>query len=196
MQQDRLTPIDRDGLADLYPSMRDDFPPLELKPLRRMRQLLKQGRYEPFFAELDGIRRGYAFLLKTEDSPYILLDYLAMFRPERNGGYGSRTLELLKEHCPDGLMAEVEDPDDADTPEERALRLRRVAFYQRSGFTPCPFPNVIFGVRYLIHVWTPDGSATPRKAAQCLRNHYLGHTSLASPLIAPHVRIELPDEEF
>lgn len=196
MQQNRLVPMTWTALEDLYPVMQGDFPPEELKPLRRMRQLWDQGCYDPFFAEIDGRRRGYAILRRMEGFPYLLLDYLAIFREERNGGYGTQTLELLKYRYgnQDGIMAEVEDPDDARDEAERALRLRRVRFYQRAGFLPCPFPNSIFGVRYLVHVWTPERLPSRRLAAQCLAGLYLGHWPTEPVIQTPKVFLEIPEE--
>ena len=65
------------------------------------------------------------------------------------------------------------DPIVVDDPEVNALRRRRLAFYRRSGFVPCPFPNRIFGVEYLIHLWCLSPlEHRERQAAQALDTLY------------------------
>ena len=185
--------MDRAELRALYPTMRKDFPPAELKPLSKLEKLMRQGCYHGWFLMEGEARRGYAMVQVTPGCPYVLLDYLAMFAGRRGGGYGSKTLELLKEKYPAGILAEAEDelpgPHEA---EENAVRRRRIAFYQKNGFIPCPFENSVFGVRYLVHLWTLEPVEDPsRPAARALLAHYRHHL----PHMICHTCVKIPDGE-
>ena len=116
----------------------------------------------------DGRRKaaGCAFMLRHPAAPYVLLDYLAM--EERGHGAGSACLALLKNEYPQGIVAEVEAVDPGLDAETAALRRRRIGFYQRAGFISCPFPNRIFNVHYLVHLWhPPPRSILPRVSPPC-----------------------------
>ncbi|MCD8145179.1 MAG: GNAT family N-acetyltransferase [Oscillospiraceae bacterium] len=149
----RLEPVDLSGLERLYPLMEVDFPIEELKPLDKMRRLMRQGLSVGWRISEGGSLRGYAFLIQGPGQSIPLLDYFAMLPALRGQGYGSRGLELLKKQYPEGFFLEAEDPADASSDEEKITRRRRVAFYQRAGLVPCPFPNRVFGVQYLILLW-------------------------------------------
>ncbi|MCD8341288.1 MAG: GNAT family N-acetyltransferase [Clostridiales bacterium] len=149
-----LTPMTLADLPRVYRLMERDFPPAELKQLAHLQRLFREGLSEGWLLLRGGREVGYAILLRPGEAPYTLLDYLAM--EERGAGCGTACLALLKERYPGGLLAEVEAPEAGLPPEVARLRRRRIAFYQRSGFRPCPFPNDIFGVRYLVHLWTPQ----------------------------------------
>ena len=171
-----LKKMDRSGLRELYPTMKKDFPPAELKPLSKLEKLMRQGCYHGWFLMEDEARRGYALVQATPGCPYVLLDYLAMFSGRRGDGYGSKTLELLKQQYPSGVLAEAEAELPGQEEEENAVRRRRIAFYQKNGFIPCPFENSVFGVKYLVHLWTPEPVDDPsRKAARALLAHYRHH---------------------
>lgn len=149
-----LRPMTRRELAEFYPFLQETFPANELKPLKRLYELLDRGIYDAWFLVDGETPRGLAMMLRAHNCRFVLLDYLAML--ERGGGWGSQCLELLKEKYPQGILAETEAvlPDLA--PEVQRQRQRRQRFYQRAGFVPCPFDNKIFGVVYLVHLWTED----------------------------------------
>ncbi len=167
-----LSPMPPAELSRIYHLMEGDFPPAELKKLPHLQRLFREGLSEGWLLLQGGREVGYAILLRPGSVPYTLLDYLAM--EERGAGYGSACLALLKERYPGGLLAEVEAPEEALPPETARFRRRRIAFYPRSGFRPCPIPNDIFGVRYLVHLWTaqPEEPGEARRAALALEECY------------------------
>ncbi|MCD8161679.1 MAG: GNAT family N-acetyltransferase [Clostridiales bacterium] len=183
-----LTPAD---LPRIYRRMEADFPPAELKKPAHLQRLFREGLSEGWLLLADGREVGYAILLRPAGVPYTLLDYLAM--EERGAGYGSACLALLKERYPGGILAEVEALEEGLPPETARLRQRRIAFYQRSGFRPCPFPNDIFGVRYLVHLWTarPEEPGEARLAALALEECY--RRQLPPAVFRANVRIEAPE---
>lgn len=126
--------------------MTKDFPPMELKPLYSIVDMVEQGIYECLFVN-DRDPVGYAFVLLPKGIPYGLLDYLGTFSEKRNQGYGGQVLKELKKHYPDRkLMIESEYPDDAP---DREMAVRRLQFYQRNGAVDSGVESRIFGAHYV-----------------------------------------------
>ncbi|MCD7945721.1 MAG: GNAT family N-acetyltransferase [Clostridiales bacterium] len=146
-----LTP---EELAGCFLFLAETFPENEMKPLNRLLELYRRGIYDMWKLVDDGAVHGYALLLRGEGSRYVLLDYLAVL--DRGHGWGTVCLALLQARYPQGILVEAEAPLPGLSAEELALRERRIRFYQRSGFVPCPFDNCVFGVVYLIHLWAPE----------------------------------------
>jgi hypothetical protein len=189
----QLESITIEGLRALYPIMEVDFPPDELKSLNKLERLMAQGISQGYLLTDHGETIGYAFLLRQPGEDMVLLDYYAIFSHLRGQSFGSQGLELLKAACPQGIFLEAEDPQSARSPQERETRLRRVAFYQRASFVPCPFENSVFGVHYLIHLWAetiPESRC--RKAAQLLAGAY--RCQLSEPAYQRQVHITTPEE--
>ena len=78
---------------------------------------------------------GYAALWKRAGIPLVLLDYLGVASARRNSGLGSEILHRLTA-LKSPLVTESELPVEGDSAEENHLRLRRIAFYKRNGFSP------------------------------------------------------------
>lgn len=115
--------------------LRSTFPPQECKPLADIFALLAEGRYELWGLFQDGLPQGFAAIMKAEAAPLVLLDYLSVTAARRGGGLGAQILELLR--AQDRLIvAEAELPLTNGDAQENGLRLRRIEFYKRSGFTP------------------------------------------------------------
>ena len=113
------------------------FAPAERKPLADILSLRAEGRYEllGLFNERDELL-GYATIWRQPDGAgLVLLDYLGTTRARRNEGLGSDML-LRLEQLGRPLVAEAEFPVPGGSDAENALRLRRIQFYIRNGFTP------------------------------------------------------------
>ncbi|MCD8382979.1 MAG: hypothetical protein LUC30_08750 [Clostridiales bacterium] len=183
----RLEPLTPEELTGCFPFLARTFPENELKPLNRLLELYRRGIYDMWKLVGGGAVRGYALLLRREGCRYVLLDYLAM--PEKGNGWGTACLELLKTRYPQGILVEAEAPLSDLSAEELALRERRLRFYRRSGFVPCPFDNRIFGVVYLIHLWAPE--LPEEKSALCARELYRYYQlQLPREMLEKHVVIE------
>lgn len=189
-----LRPMTRRELADYYPFLQDTFPPNELKPLKRLYELLDRQIYDAWLLEGDGAPRGIALMLRAKDCRFVLLDYLAML--EKGGGWGSQCLRLLQERYPQGILVEAEAELPQLPPEVNALRARRQHFYRRAGFVPCPFDNRVFGVAYLVHLWAQEMPEEPSRT--CARELYRNYREqLPKKWLDAHVYIQGfgPDEE-
>lgn len=148
-----IYPLSNLEIADLYENhMRHDFPSGELKPLAKLEYLHLSGLYDVLVETLNNKILAYACIFHDEEK--ILLDYYAVTETMRGQGYGSRFLEtiLSGELFKKDLLVELEDPEEATSIEEAALRKRRIAFYERLGFVPTDVKANIFGIPYLIYV--------------------------------------------
>lgn len=126
--------------------MTKDFPPMELKPLHSITDMVEQGIYE-CLSVYDGEQIGYAFVLLPQGIPYNLLDYLGTFSEKRNHGYGGQVLKELRNYYRDRtLMIESEYPDDAP---DRDMAVRRLQFYRRNGAVDTGVESRIFGAHYV-----------------------------------------------
>ena len=147
-----------DEMAQVYHQhMKYDFPPDELKPLKRLQTMLASGHYAPYALLREGEVVSYAFYWTAGDS-YVMLDYFAVVRAHRNRGVGGELLrEMLERFCVDGkgVYGEVEMPISGD-PEVDALRNRRLNFYLRNGMRKAGFYTKIFGVPYVMICHGPE----------------------------------------
>ena len=110
------------------------FIPQECKPLEDIFRLIAENRYE-IWGLFDGaVLLGYACLWKNPQVTLVLLDYLGVTAAQRSEGLGRKMLQLLKAQGRP-LVAESETEVAGDTVQTNALRRRRIAFYQRNGFT-------------------------------------------------------------
>ena len=123
-----------------------DFPKSELKPLKGMHNLMEQGIYDPLLVIDDGKPVGYAMMWLAPDRAGALLEYFGVLRGLRNGGFGSRILDLLARRYGQ-IFLEAEAPLSED-PAENDLRRRRIAFYERNGFRVLDYDCALFGVHF------------------------------------------------
>lgn len=123
-------------MLDIYQTyMTIDFPLDELKPFELISKLVNKNIYFAFGLFEEDKLFAYAFLTKSSDERYLLLDYFAVCSDVRGNGVGSLCLSLLKDECKayDGIFIEVENVEYAGNEEEKAVRSRRIAFYERNG---------------------------------------------------------------
>lgn len=129
-----------------------DFPSDELKPFSMIETLNSNRCYEcrGFYRQEDDELCAYAFLMKDADMKMLLLDYFAVCEKMRGKGYGTATLEKLKQDYTEwnGIIFEVEDDEEAVSDEEALIRKRRIAFYENNGVVMTDERSFVFGVDY------------------------------------------------
>lgn len=149
MQLNRLTETE---ISEIYHThLIFDFPADEVKPLKRILQMLHDEIYFAFGLYENGVLRGYAFFVQGSGRA-VLLDYFAVVRGERGGGTGSHFLALLRSELKelDAVILESEAIDAAANEEQQSIRTRRIAFYLRNGVRKTGIRSVVFGVEYEI----------------------------------------------
>ena len=168
--------LNQEELTGLYQNeMTADFPKSELKPLSAMLRLMDMGRYEPLLVTDGGRPVGYAMVWLPENREGALLEYFGVRPGLRNGGLGTKILELLVERYGQ-VFGEAEAPD-SDDPAENDLRRRRIAFYERNGFRVLDYECALFGVRFKCLYRGPEGD--DRKVQTMHRGVYASHFSPA-----------------
>ena len=171
MKLERLT---REALTALYNGeLVVDFPKSELKPLRAMLGLMEQGKYDPLLVTEGDETVGYAMVWLPTDRNGALLEYFGVLRGKRNGGLGSRILDLLAERYGQ-LFGEAEAPT-SDDPAENDLRRRRIGFYERNGFRVLDYECALFGVHF--NCLYRGGERDDRKVERLHRGVYADYFS-------------------
>ena len=165
------------------------FIPQECKPLADIFRLIEENRYE-IWGLFDGdALLGYACLWKHPDLALVLLDYLGVTAARRNAGLGSELLRLPQSQGRP-LVTESELPVEGDSEEENAIRLRRIAFYQRNGFTAA-YPMATCGMAWQALTYAP-GMAVEEVMAQ--------HKALYGPkrtdVVVPLGEAEVPEMPY
>lgn len=177
-------------------TLRRHFPRNELRPLWSVRQLQRQGRYAGWGAFAGETLAGYA-LLCWDDKGTALLDYLAVMENFRCQGAGGALMHFL---LSDGtrlpwrrLIIEVDDPDFAPDERERALRLRRMAFYRRTGVRETGVRVRLFGARYRVFTDLPPDAMTDEACQASVRAMY---PALIAPwLLRGHLETRVAGKE-
>lgn len=149
---DRITAVDRcvgqlrlsreaslgSSLADyLKPIYQASFPPAEQVDFAGFIERIDKGTEQLFVAWLADKPVGFAVTMRLEGVNAHLLGYIAVDERARNQGIGGKLLDFLADTLSmpgnaSGVIFEAEAIE-CGQPEERALRKRRIDFYQRHG---------------------------------------------------------------
>lgn len=145
--------LTKEELKTVYETeMRAAFPPAELKPFSAMAALMDRGVYRPLGLFEDGTLVSYLLLWTDASGQFALGDYLGTVAARRSGGLGSRLLRTVFSSFPEFkfkcVFGEVEAPGPEASPEENALRRRRLSFYERNGLRYLNYDCALFGVHY------------------------------------------------
>lgn len=147
----QLEKLNIDNLKTLYEShLLYDFPKSELKPLKMLESYMNRNIYEIYALYDMNQFCAYALFMKNDSSSFQLLDYFASNRTNRNNGYGSKMLQMMKEVQPHiiGNLIEVETVRTANNEEEKELRERRISFYLRNGLRKTTIRTTVYGVEF------------------------------------------------
>lgn len=107
------------------------FPLNERRPWQPQQQLVNQGKLQLLELTRDNIFTGFVFLWHLSD--FIFIEHFAIAAADRGKGQGSAVMQLLANtfSC---IVLETE-------PEEKSkLAARRVAFYEKHGYSRFPYP--------------------------------------------------------
>ncbi|MBQ0059903.1 MAG: GNAT family N-acetyltransferase [Lachnospiraceae bacterium] len=176
-----LRPLDKEETAQVYNEhLVYDFPKEEVKGLHSIHRMMDEGTYEVWGVELceerdllseksllmdgedsmvDSSMVGYALIFCQRGQPFVLLDYLAVFKDRRGSGIGGAILSELRRHyagrC---ILIESEYPPHAI---DEAQAAHRLGFYERNGCLRQDFRVELFMVDYCIYAlsdknWTRE----------------------------------------
>lgn len=146
-----LKQLVKDEVKKLYSEhMIIDFPQEELKPIDVIERLISRKIYKCYGLYDNGELLAYAFFNTSKS--YLLLDYYSVCEKYRSKGIGSKFFGILKEEFKshNGIIAEVEDIEFADTEAEKIIRQRRINFYKKNGMKMTNVLCKLFNVYYSI----------------------------------------------
>lgn len=163
----KLLNISNEGAAykkQLYALYEEAFPEQEKKPLQLIERLSTEGKQEMLAMVDDGEFVGLAINMIGKNRG--LLDYYAIAEEKRNGGYGSKGLEVLLKHFEgQKYIFEIEIQDEhADNAEDRK---RRKAFYLRNGLRETGLFVNVYDTDF--EILTPGGELTFEEYVDFLR---------------------------
>ena len=170
MQPFRVEKLTLEQVRDAYAGLIvPAFPENELKPLRRIEAALRRGAYLCYGAVAEGDVLGAAFFARTGrgDRGLMLFDYLVIRPDLRCRGIGGAFLRALIDgplRDAGAVLLEVDDPDRADEPGERALRRRRLAFYLRNGLYDTGARATVYDVAFRILALPGGETISPEQA--------------------------------
>ncbi len=128
-----------------------DFAPYELKQLKKILELTREGKYQTLGIYENDELIGYGFLVNYKN--IIILDYFAIFKEKRNGGLGAKAINLITDYFSDKydvFLLESDDPDFFEKQDDKELCERRIDFYKRNNFTEVMFKVTAYKGDYII----------------------------------------------
>lgn len=136
-----------------------DFPVCELKPWRRIKELVEAGKYEMLGMFQKEELLAYGYFSRMEQGNYLLLDYFAVNEQRRGQGIGQQFLSCIREQYPkaQGIVVEVEALEQAETEEEQEIRSRRIHFYEKAGLRLYPVLGRIYEADYQLMFFPGSG---------------------------------------
>lgn len=168
-----------------------DFPPNEVKSLRRIRTAAGKGGYRCFgLAEGDNLL-AYAFFMVLEG--HMLLDYYAVRQDLRGTGLGSRFLKMMcegvlkEQEC---VLLETEDPDTVPEGAEKDKRERRLRFYLKNSLRDTGLRTCVYDADYRVMQMPVGTQQDPEAVLSRYTAHY--HAMLPDSAFNRHVKIKKP----
>lgn len=179
-----LRPIKQEEYDALYTAhIETNFPSSERPSRNALRYHMQHDLQEVFILTNGEEDVGYCVCAKAQN--IVLVSLLAIYDGHREKGYGSVLLACLQEHYADlrGILLEIEDPNDAETPEDVDIRNRRMAFYKRAGYHLLDdIEHLCFDVPLLPMALPLGDSLTALHAAAVDDLTAIYHTILPKPL--------------
>lgn len=130
--------------AQIYKLYRSAFPASERKPFSVIRKMYRKGVTDIWYFTRGGEFAGLIITINGED--HILLDYLAVAEHQRGTGVGTEILQLMRKQY-DGKCVFLEIESVYEESENKAERIRRKHFYEKSGMKSMEVFVWLFGVK-------------------------------------------------
>lgn len=172
-------------LKTIYKSIELDFAEGEYAPHDVLAKQIEKGVQKGYIFHNDGNDVAYSICADGCANGYILISLLSVYREFRGNGFGSTFLEeLIKSYSmKQGIIVEVEKPENSRSTEERTHCEKRINFYQNAGFSLVP------DIDYTIWDVPMHLMVLPLKASMHTINGMIGH-------IIHEIYLELMGERY
>lgn len=121
----KFVPITEERFNLVYEKMTTAFPYEERRDLSDQKECLN-NKFFNFFEIFDN-ETAVGFIAFWAFPEFIFIEHIAIDEEKRAGGYGSKTIELVKETYKKPIILEAEAP-------ETEQQIKRIRFYDRLGF--------------------------------------------------------------
>lgn len=163
----KMMPTD---LKNIYKSIELDFAVGEYAPYDVLAKQLEKGVQKGYIFRNSEKDVGYSICADGCANGFILISLLSVHKEFRGNGFGSTFLEeLIRSYSMNqGVIVEVEKPENSRSDEERALCEKRIRFYQGAGF------HLIPDIDYSIWDVPMHLMGLPLKASEDTLNEMIG----------------------
>ena len=127
----RFENVNEKTFSMVYEKMSAAFPYEERRDFTDQKNCLKDSRFN-FFEIYDDVN-AVGFISLWNLNGFVFIEHLAIDSDKRSGGYGSKTVELVKKTYGKPLILEAEAP-------VTEQQIKRIRFYRRHGFKVNHYP--------------------------------------------------------
>lgn len=121
----KLIPITEERFDLVFSKMTAAFPYEERRDISDQKECLNNKFFK--FLEIFDNETDVGFITIWDFPEFVFIEHLAIDEEVRAGGYGSKTIELVKETYKKPIILEAEAP-------ETEQQIKRIRFYDRAGF--------------------------------------------------------------
>lgn len=172
--------LTKEETAEIYEKwIHAHFPEDEIKPLRHICRMWKQGAYCALGMYEGEKLVSYGFFAMVPGKDMLLLDYFAVLEDYRNQGAGSFFLQKMGQCLSEyrgvsyqGILIETEDIMYSRNEEERKIRQKRNLFYEKNGAVCTGVTGEVYGVHYAVWNLPIAGNAGTEECREQLQEIY------------------------
>ena len=121
----KLIPIEEERFDLVFSKMTAAFPYEERRDISDQKECLNNKYFK--FSEIFDNELDVGFIALWDFPEFVFIEHIAIDEEKRAGGYGSKTIELVKETYKKPIILEAEAP-------ETEQQIKRIRFYDRAGF--------------------------------------------------------------
>lgn len=167
----------KDFKKNLYNQYKKIFTAIERKPLFIIKRNIKKGTMKILaIKENKETTVGFMIVTVRDIKKVVYLEYFAILPQYQSKGYGSKSLNLLKEYFNNfiGIALEIEKVGYGINEEDNLIRSRRQKFYERNGLRKLHIPIKLFGKDYEVYFFDiKENEYTDRDILMILREVYV-----------------------
>lgn len=170
-----VRPLSLEAIKEVYSTlMQEDFCAEELKPLPVICSLYEDGIYFGMGLYDEERLLGYALFCRDPKSGYVLLDYYAIAKERRSGGFGTYFLQQLRQSLAnaDAILIEAEAVIAEQTEQQQEICRRRLSFYDRSGCVKIGATVMLHSVRLHVLMLSCSDNSDKGEAFKAMQSIY------------------------